>query len=175
MDRPLMRIYIPATPADLAELRAAGEFTATPLAATAVTPALVAIEGGPRADAEELEYAALTDAAYESLLLLAERAETPCRRVVVAADVPDDAVETDGSRGASGVLVTGPIALSLLASIHLDEADAAELVSAAAAALDDADDESDSEALDRAEAALDALDERELLWYGIQELPYLLD
>jgi uncharacterized protein DUF6912 len=170
-----MRIYIPATLPDLAGLQAAGRFAVSPLPATAVTPALVAIEGGPRADAEELEYAAMSDAAYESLLLLAERAGAPRRRVVVAADVPDATVETDGTRGASGVLVNGPVALSVLASIHLDEPDVAELVSAAAAALDDVEDESDSDALNRAEAALDALDDQELLWYGVQELPYLID
>jgi hypothetical protein len=169
-----MRVYIPATLRDLAELRTAGQFAATPLAATAVTPALIAIEGGPRADDEELEYAAMTDAAYESLLLLVEQADVPRRRVVVAADVDDDAVESDGARGASGVLVTAPVTLDSLAAIHVDEPAAIELVTAAAAVVDDESIDADNETMNEAEATLDALDEQELLWYAVQELPDVL-
>ena len=74
----MTRIYLPATTARLAELRHAGELSAS-------APRYVA--GG---DSEEQEYAALMAAAAESAELL----DGPGRRVVVVADVtdPDGAV-----------------------------------------------------------------------------------
>ena len=65
-----MRVYLPATLPALAELHKTGLIAPAPLTAYAVTPALREwyIEG----DSEELEYAALTDAARASLRLLAD-------------------------------------------------------------------------------------------------------
>src|SRR5258708_26304093 len=82
-----MRVYLPATLPTLAELHKTGLVAPAPLTAYAVTPALR--EWYTEGDSEELEYAALTDAARASLRLLAASPEAPRRRVVVAAELPD--------------------------------------------------------------------------------------
>ena len=62
----------------------------------AVTPALR--EAYASGDAEELEYAAMTEAARASLRLLAADPAAPPRRVVLAAEMPAEQVKL-GSRG----------------------------------------------------------------------------
>src|SRR4051794_11071275 len=90
-----MRVYLPCTLPALARVVAAGELGPAPLTGYAVTPALV--EWYVSGDTEELEYVALTEAARASLrMLAADRAdgvEVAARRVVVAAEVPDEIVK----------------------------------------------------------------------------------
>ena len=81
-----MRIYVPTTVAGLAALHGTGRLAPAPLNAHAVTPALRASWAG--ADDEELEYAVLMAAAFDSLQLIAATSGEP-RRVVVVADVDD--------------------------------------------------------------------------------------
>src|SRR5579872_5069719 len=90
-----MRVYIPATLPILAELNKRGDLGPAPLTAYAVTPALRELytEG----DEEELEYAALTEAARASLRLLAADPLAARRRAVIAADVADHAAVPVGT------------------------------------------------------------------------------
>ncbi|MFR9723835.1 DUF6912 family protein [Streptomyces sp. MS19] len=170
-----MRVYLPLTTSGLARLRETGETAPAPLAAYAVTPALREwyAAGNPRDD-EELEYAALGLAAEASLRLLAAEPDAPRRRVVVAAEVADGLVE-DISGGAAGegepggVRLAAPVPLRLLAAVHVDEADAEADVAAAAGAVAAAD-RGDGDA----RAVVDALADRDLLWYGVQEIDHLV-
>lgn len=158
-----MRVYLPTTAAGLATAHAKGLLPG-PLAGHAVTPAMREwyVEG----DLEELEYSALTEAAEASLRLLAADPQLPRRRVVVAADVPDgDVTVVRDERFRSAVRVLGDVEVAAIASLHVDEDDAAGVVGQAIEALPaaDAGDDDASFLLDEAEAT-------ELLWYDVSEL-----
>jgi hypothetical protein len=162
-----MRVYLASTmPALEAALRA-GQIGPAPLAGFAVTPALR--EWYASGDLEELEYAALTVAARASLRLLAADENAPPRRVALAAEVPDDQVSPghDPDDPAS-VEVTAAVPIAKLASAHIDNAEAAPDVRAAIAALPAADLGDDD-----AKFIVDGAEGNELLWYAVQELPYL--
>ena len=166
-----MRVYLPATLRSLRELHRTGEFAPAPLTAFAVTPALR--EWYAEGDLEELEYAAMTDAARASLRLLdldldLDPAAAP-RRVVIAADVPDRHVEPAPDLDRAVVRVRVAVPLTMVASVHVDEAEAEQDVRAAAAAVLDADLGSDD-----AQFVVDGAEGHELLWYATQELDYLL-
>lgn len=163
-----MRVYLPATLSVLAELHKTGRVTPSPLTAYAVTPALR--EWYTEGDSEELEYAALTDAARASLRLLAEAPEAPRRRVVVAAEVPDAHAQPvlDGAEPGL-VRVSTEIPLSWVASLHVDDPGVTDEVALAVVLLGAA------EAGDEdASFTVDGIDDHELLWYATQELPDLL-
>jgi glycine/D-amino acid oxidase-like deaminating enzyme len=166
-----MRVYVPATLRTLRELRDAGEIAAAPLTAFAVTPALR--EWYAVGDLEELEYAAMAEAARASLRLLdADLDRYPGalpRRVVVAADVPDRDVELAPELDRAAVRVGVTVPLAQLASVHVDEAGAEPDVRAAARAVLAADLGSDD-----AQFVVDGAEGYELLWYATQELDDLL-
>lgn len=162
-----MRVYLPATLPLAATAYAAGDVSALGPAAHAVTPALR--ESYADGALEELEYAALTAAAGDSLRLLADDLEAPRRRVVLAVDVPDAAVLADATLGRSGVRVSGGIPLSQVAAVHVDDLDAVSTVGAAVDALPAADAGDDDAAF-----AVDETEGFELLWFAVQELPELL-
>ena len=135
----------------------------------AVTPALR--EAYASGDEEELEYAALTEAARASLRLIAENQAVPPRRVVLAAEIPAEQVKLDGSDDEPArVLVSGPVPVKRLASGHVDDAEAAADVRAAADALPAADAGDED-----AKFAVDGAEGHELGWYATQELSYLPD
>jgi hypothetical protein len=170
-----MRVYAPATTADLVVLAASGAWS--PAAdGYAVTPALRGwvVADGP-ADDEELELAALSEAARASLRLLASPATPPgdARRVVLVLDLPAEAVAVDdeGQDDPPGrVRLTGEtVPLARVAAVHVDEPGAVRAVVAAAAAVMAADAE-DADA----EAVVARLDDHDLLWYDPTELPALL-
>ncbi|MGW6274693.1 DUF6912 family protein [Streptomyces sp. NPDC055060] len=164
-----MRVYVPLTLSGLAEAYKAGEVAsgAEPLAAYGVTPALR--EWCATDDIEELEYAALGQAAQASLRLIARDAGAARRRVVLAVDVADGLVE-DGrdapgagagaELGAVRVSVAGGLGLKKAAAVHVDAAEADADVAAAAAAEDP----------DEAEG----LEDHELLWFATQEISGLI-
>ncbi len=163
-----MRVYLPTTLDALAAAYAAGTFGPAPIDAHAVTGAIR--EWYVTGDLEELEYAALTDAAEASLRALAAAGDSSFRRVVVAADVPDDAVRPrPDERFRSAVTVVAAVPLEDVASVHVDEPEAADAVSAAAAALPAADAGDDD-----ARFALDEAEATELLWYDVTEIPDLV-
>lgn len=161
-----MRVYVPATSSHLQALLDAGELVA-PLTGFAVTPGLR--EWYVDDDIEELEYAALGEAARASLRLLEADAAAVRRRAVVAVDVPDGevSVRDDLDRGVVRLAVAVPIAS--VASVHIDDADAEPTVAVAAAAIVAADlgDSASQEQVDDAEGF-------ELSWYASQELGPLL-
>jgi hypothetical protein len=157
-------------PATLPVLRAAltaGEIGPPPTTAYAVTPALR--EWYADGDTEELEYAATLAAARASLRLLTDDPSAPMRRVVVAADVPDVAVRPVPDVERSAVLVTEPIAFSLVASAHVDDVTATDLVASAAAVVRKADAGDDD-----AGFVVDEAQAHELQWYASQELNDLI-
>jgi hypothetical protein len=157
------RVYLPSSLAELAEVQASGVLGG-PRPAHAVTAAVREwyVEG----DVEELEYVALTEASEGSLRLLAGDPDLPRRRVVVAADVAEPAVQdVQDPRFRSAVQVVADVPVSAIASIHVDEETAQKTVAEAIIALPGADDGDDD-----AQFALDEAEATELLWYDVSEL-----
>lgn len=161
----LIRVYVPATLPALSALRAQGALAAE--AAHAVTPALR--EWYAEGDEEELEYVAFTRAAQAALRLLREDPDAPRRRVVVSADLPASAVRRDDVElGSSTVRLGEPVAIGAVAAIHVDSADAADDIAAAATVV--------AEALagdPDAQFTVDSAEDHELEWYDVSELDLL--
>jgi hypothetical protein len=135
----------------------------------AVTPALR--EAYASGDEEELEYAALTEAARASLRLLAENPATPPRRVVLAAELPAEQVKPDARDDEPArVLVVTAVPLTRLVSAHVDDTDAVADVRAAVGALPAADSGDED-----AQFTVDGAEGHELGWYATQELPDLTE
>jgi hypothetical protein len=150
---------------------AAGEIQAPPVAPPvrgyAVTPALR--EWYSSGDIEELEYVAMMHAARESLRLLATDIDAPPRRVVLAVDVPDQQVVAGAGFEEPGLVeISGPVPIRAVASGLVDDPDAIPDVSAATAALADADAGDED-----AQFIVDGADGHELQWYATQELAEL--
>lgn len=162
-----MRVFLPSTMRGLASLHASGEVGPAPLAGCAVTPMLR--EWYAYGGTEELEYAALIEAARASLQMLAADADAPCRRVVLAADVPDASVTRDAAAGRAAVLVAVAVPLAWVAAIHVDGTDAASDVAAAVAALGAA-----RSGDPDAQFTVDGAEAHELSWYATQELAAVL-
>lgn len=163
-----MRVYLPATTRILRELVDTGELGPPPLTGFAVTPDLR--EWYRDGDLDELEYAALLEAARGSLRLLDEDPTAAPRRAVVAADVPDEDVSGRPDLDRAVVRVTAAVPLKLVAAVHLDGPDAEAAVRAATEAVLEADLGSDD-----AKFVLDEAEGHELLWYASQEVGPLLD
>jgi hypothetical protein len=165
-----MRVYVPATVTMLRALTADGQLVAVNNTAFALTPALR--EYYQAGDAEELEYAAMLDAARGSLRLIAgELLSDPKampRRAVISADLEGVKLRPDLDYAA--VRLAGPVPLSAIAAVHVDGPDAEDAVRAAAEVVDAAD-LGDSDA----EFVLGEAEDHELAWYAVQELPFLLD
>jgi len=171
-----VRIYLPATIPGLATAGVGGavspsqvEVAAAGSWACAVTPALR--EWYREGDIDELEYAALTRAAIGSLRLLADGGGVRvARRVVLAVDVPDNAVVLDPDADPAAVVVMEPVRLDQVICAHVDDPSAADDIAAAAAVIEAADAGDDD-----AQFAIDGLGDHELQWYAAQEIPFLLD
>jgi hypothetical protein len=168
-----LRVYLPATTSVLRTLVDDGRL-AGPHTAFAVTPQLrefFAVSDA-EADTEELEYAALLTAARASLRLLDIDPMAPRRRVVLAADVPDDAVapmdDPHVERGA--VRVAADIRMQDVASAHIDGEDAEDDVRAAVNVVLEADLGSDD-----AQFVVDQAEGHELAWYATQEIGPVLE
>jgi hypothetical protein len=162
----LVRVYVPATVPMLATLRAEGQLGA--VTAHAVTPALR--EWYAEGDEEELEYVAFTRAAQAALQLLRRDPSAPRRRVVVSADVPSAAlVREDVELGSSQVRLPQPVSLKEVASIHVDGADAADSVAAAAEVVEEA-----LAGDPDAQFTVDGAEDHELEWYAVSELDQLV-
>jgi len=150
----------------LHELNAAGEFKPLNGTAFALTPALR--ESYTAGSADELEYAAMAEAARASLRLLAADPEAMRRRVVIAADVDGVTVRPDLDNAV--VRLSGPVQLKNIASIHMDTPEAEKAVAAAVAVIDAADMGDED-----AEFLLGDAEDHDLAWYATQELPFLLE
>jgi hypothetical protein len=116
-------------------------------------------------DIEELEYAATLAAARASLRLLADDDSAPRRRLVVAVDVDDASVRPIPDVERAAVLVTEPIAQSLIDSALVDGDSAAAVISQAALAVRKADTGDDDAAF-----LVDDAQALELQWFATQEL-----
>jgi hypothetical protein len=168
-----VRVYLPATTTVLRMLVDEGTLPG-PHTAFAVTPQLRQFYelSDAEADEEELEYAALLAAARASLRLIDIDPTAARRRVVVAADVPDGAVQPiddpDTDRGA--VRVVTDIRTPDIASAHIDVADAEEDVRAAVNVVLEADLGSED-----AQFVVDQAEGHELAWYASQEVGPALD
>jgi hypothetical protein len=164
-----MRVYLPATPAILADLARSGEIGPAPVRGYAVTDAVR--EAYDDSDEEELEYLATGQAAEDSFRLAV--AATPglvpglapgpasevapgaapgsVRRVVIVAELSGARVEEVGDP-LGAVVLAQAVPLSAVAAFHLDDPDFT---------LDPGD----------PEGAAD----QELLWYAAQELGDLVE
>lgn len=162
-----MRIYLPSTTSELTILRD-DEVLPGPRAATAVTADLR--DWYVDDDLEELEYAALLEAARLSVRMIDADPSAARRRVVVAAEVADVAVKPDPGAGRGSVRLLTDLALGDVVSLHVDGVDAESAVSAAAAVVIEADLGSDD-----AQFVVDEAEAHELGWYATQELGALLE
>ncbi len=164
-------MYVPSTLTRMRDLVHAGVVGPAPITGFAVTPGLR--EWYLDDDLEELEYAAMTEAARACLRLLDDErlgGKPAWRRAVLAVDVADSEVEIrdDLDRGVVHIRVDVPLAS--VASAHVDDVDASLSVQAAAAAIGPADlgDPNAQEVVDDAEGF-------ELSWYASQEIPALIE
>jgi hypothetical protein len=166
-----MRVYIPATWPMLRKLVAGGRFDPVGGTAFALTPRLR--EAYVAGDEEELEYAAMTEAARASLRLLAVEFglgedSTPARRIVVSADLDDVTLRPDLDDGA--VRIRGAVDVASIAAVHVDTEDAEYAVRQAAGAVDAA----DLGDLD-AEFLVGEAEDHELAWYDPAEIAFLVE
>ena len=165
-----MRVYVPATTTVLERLLDQGRLQG-PQTVFTVTPQLRSFYELSD-DAEELEYAALIAAARASLRLMDVDPMATRRRVVLAADVPDSSVSPieDDAADAGAARTTASVALSDVASAHIDVAAAEEDVRKAVNVVLDAD-------LGSADAqfVVDQAEGHELAWYATQEIGPALD
>ena len=171
IERNLMRVYVPATWPMLRTLVKNGILEPIGGTAFALTPRLR--ERYVSGDDEELEYAAMTEAARASLRLLSVEfglgeETTPARRVVVAADL--DAVTPRPDLDDGAVRITGGVPMERIASVHVDTDEAGYAVRQAAAAVDAA----DMGDLD-AEFLVGEAEDHELAWYDPSEIAFLVD
>jgi hypothetical protein len=164
-----MRVFLPSTLPALAAALRAGQVGPGPIPGFAVTPALR--EAYASGDEEELEYAALTEAARGSLRMLAGDPAAPSRRVVLAADIPAEQVRLDArDNEPSRVMIGEAVPIKRLASAHVDDPGAGPDVCRAAEALPAADAGDED-----ARFTVDGAEGHELGWYATQELSYLAE
>jgi hypothetical protein len=162
-----MRVYLPCTLPTLAALLRDGQIGPAPLRGYAVTPELR--EWYSSGDLEELEYVAMTQAAKASLRLLLTDPQAQSRRVVVAAEVPDQLIADVGGFDEPALVEIGaPVGVGWVMSGHIDDPLAAADIRAATEALPDADSGDDD-----AKFAVDGAEGHELMWYATQELQHI--
>jgi hypothetical protein len=165
-----MRVYVPATWPMLRTLVKNGELDPIGGTAFALTPRLR--EHYTSGDDEELEFAAMTEAARASLRLLSVELGlgegTPARRVVVAADLDEVTLRPDLDDGA--VRITGSVPLEKVAAVHVDGEEAEYAVQQASGAVDAA----DMGDLD-AEFLIGEAEDHELGWYDPSEIMHLVE
>lgn len=155
-----MRIYLPATLAEIPDIQVAvdgqASMTVNPRRAHALTGALrLAYQDEEN---EGLEFVALLAAADDDLELLAQQPSAPQLRLVLTLEVPDDAV----TLATADVAVLSPSALEITKTVdravvvcaHVDEPEAAQDIKAALAGDD---------------SAVERIVDRDLLWYDTSE------
>ena len=160
-----MRVYLAMTLPALAEALRRGSVEAP--VGYAVTPALR--EWYTEGDLEELEYAAASAAARAALRRLADP-ETPPRRVVLAAELPDGLARPAPDLDRAAVRLADPVPLRQVVSALVDDPGAGPDVRRGAAAVAAAD-AGDADAA----FVVDSVADHELGWYAVQELPVLVE
>jgi hypothetical protein len=167
-----MRTYIPVTLAMLQQLVTDGSLRPVSGTAFAVTPKLR--EAYAEGDDDELGEVALQEAAMASLRLLAGAADDgadgtlPPRRAVLVADVGDVTLRPDLDDAV--VRIGAPVTTEDVVAAFVDNPAAEAQVKAAVEVIDAADlgDED-------AELTVGDAQDHDLAWYGVQELPFLLE
>lgn len=160
-----MRVFIPATARLLAAWAEAGEIGGIAVA-HAVTPALQRWLG--QAEADELEYVALGEAAEACLRLLAADADSPRHRIVLAADV-DLLLAPAGARAPYSLVSIGePVSMRRVVSVLVDDSDAVPAVERAVGGV------RDGVTGEEFEALLDQATGHELMWFDVTEVPHVL-
>ncbi|PKQ25471.1 MAG: hypothetical protein CVT64_09710 [Actinobacteria bacterium HGW-Actinobacteria-4] len=140
-----MRVYIPGNVAEL-DLYVSGSWE--PTRGYGVTPLLLGIS--PQLDPEELAEQARDAAALDSVTELKS-----LRRLVVVVDYPRADTKPVPNDHPAALDITGRVMLDAIACVFVDEPEA----------VADA-----KKAIKGDDAALERLEERELLWYGTTEL-----
>lgn len=172
-----MRVYIPSTIPLLGAACHAAEFGPAPFTAYAVTPALREwyTDGDSASVTEELEYAAMAQAARASVGLLAADPDAPRKRVVVACEVAA-VPPVDGSvhLGDARLELHVVIPWTAVAAVHLDADGAVEVVGKAADSWGVAHGDTANPDHEDAVFALDSCEGEDLLWFATQEIPDLL-
>jgi hypothetical protein len=165
-----VRVYLPATTTVLERLLDQGRLEG-PHTVFTVTPQLRGFYELSESD-EELEYAALLAAARASLRLIDNDPSAARRRVVLAADVPDDSVTPleDDAVDAGAARTTADIELRDVASAHIDVTEAEDDVRAAVNVVIEADLGSED-----AQFLVDQVEGHELAWYATQEIGPAID
>jgi hypothetical protein len=168
-----MRVYIPSTLPLLDAACHAAEVGPAPMTAYAVTPALR--EWYTQGDDEELEYAAMAQAAKASVGLLAADPSAPRKRVVIACEVAA-VPPADGSvhLGDARLELHVVIPWTAVAAVHLDADSAVDVVAKAADLWDVARGDTANPDHEDAVFALESCEGEDLLWYATQEIPDLL-
>lgn len=146
-----VRVYLPATMADLATLTSARVLRSS-APGHCVTPALQSID--PGSDRDEWEFEAFCDAAAASLALLTVAVP---RRVVVSVDVDPAVLAPHPDAGTTAVLLGADVPLAAVAAVHVDGVDAVPRVAAVLAG-----------------EPADILDDVALEWYDPAEVAGLL-
>lgn len=144
-----MRVYVPI---ELGQLEQCLSGTWEPTSGYALTPALLDIAASD--DDEELAEQVRDVAAADAVLELGAS-----RRAVVVVDYPRADVEPVAGEHPAAVTVAGRVRADAVVCVFLDEPEAADDGKAAAAG--------DQHALAR-------LEERDLLWYDVSEIPGLV-
>jgi len=159
-----VRVYLPATTTVLQRLLDQGRLNG-PITVFTVTPQLRSFY--ELSDDEELEYAALIAAARASLRLIDNDPSAARRRVVLAADVPENSVTPiqDPAADAGAARTTADVTLRDVASAHIDLAEAEDDVRAAVNVVLEADLGSED-----AQFRVDQAEGHELAWYATQEI-----
>lgn len=152
-----MRIYIPATCADITSDAISARLVHAHTAQLEQEADLHDVPAGERRDV--LEAMAMNAAADDSLRLLTAcaRAENVVpRRVVIVADVPDSFLEScaDSGQLPTALVLTRPVSWKHVESIHVDDDEA----------LDDVEG-----AISGDETAFERSYEYELMWYDVSE------
>jgi hypothetical protein len=163
----MTRVYLPSTFAGLRRLRDEDGVSPPPLHGHAVTPALR--ESYAVGDTEELEYVAQLAAASDSLCLLRDDPTVPRRRVVLAVDVPDDAVRPAAQGDESSVTLAAAVPRGSVQALLIDDPASLAVVERAVDAWAAAQTGDDDALFELDEAAA-----RDLLWFATQELDELL-
>jgi hypothetical protein len=166
-----VRVYVPATWPMLKRMVTNNRLDPMGGTAFALTPKLR--ESYTSGDEEELEYAAMGEAARASLRLLGVEFglgedDVPARRVVVAADLDDVTLRPDLDDGA--VRISGGVPMAAIAAVHVDTEEAEYAVRQAAGAVDAA----DMGDLD-AEFLIGEAEDHELAWYAPGEVAFLVE
>lgn len=164
-----MRVYLGCTVTELVALHESGQIQGQALPWHALTAAMR--EWYTTDDVEELEYAALCEAAASSLSLLQGHPSGAHRRIVLAVDVPDAQVRPHPTPAParSSVLVDGVIQSTMVASVHVDEAEVRPIITAAVESLPAA-----LAGDEDAQFAQDEADACDLLWFDLSELGELV-